>query len=211
MTSVLNARNLKSGIEIWHKTPWPSDFHNQLYQALDCRKQTGLNTAWWASTVNDLLRWKAIRPLPKARILSSGQASLHELQAEYTRIQSLLGNQMPSLSSLGWNEVCRIYQLAHQIKNVDSPIFGSKLCHFIMPNAFPVMDKGIIVKAKAIGINTKSYRHYWGFCRAEWISCITQTHLIGILQREIQTVAGPNTYAHYPYAAKIAELCMSGS
>jgi hypothetical protein len=211
MISVLNAKNLQKGIKIWHKTTWPSDFHNQFYQELHRRKQSGLNTAWWSPTVDNLWRWKAIRPLPKAPILSRGLASLPRLQAEYTRIQSTLGNQVPSLSNLAWNDVCGLYQLAYQIKNANSPVFGSKLCHFLMPDAFPVMDKGIIDKVKAIGINTGSYQHYWGFCRAQWVGCTAQAHLVGMLQQEIRNAAGPNIYAHYPYAAKITELCISGS
>ena len=167
-----------------------------------------MNTTWWSPTVDDLWAWKAIRPLTKGAVLARGQSNLQHLQSEYARIQSILGNRIPSLSNLSWKDVDALYHVASKIKNVNSPVFGSKLCHFIMPDAFPVIDRNIIKKAKkVIGASALSYGHYWQFCKSQWVSCAARAQLVQTMQKAI----GPNIFVHYPCAAKITELCISGS
>lgn len=208
MTNVLNNKNLQKGIALWYTTTWPRDFHNDFYQDLHLRRQRGLNTEWWRPTVDDLWRWKAIRPLKKEIVLARGENSLQHLQREYARVQGIPGNRTPSLSNLDWRDVANLYHIASQIKNVNSPVFGSKLCHFIMPDAFPVMDSNIIKKfEKVTGVNAHSYKEYWQFCKSQWVGCVARAQLVGMMQKAI----GPNIFLHYPYAAKITELCLSGS
>jgi len=209
MTNLLNNKNLQAGMQIWYiQTTWPRDFHNQFYQDLHRRRQHGLDTKWWPPTVDDLWRWKAIRPLTKGIVLARGQNNLQHLQREYARIQSILGNRIPSLSNLAWEDVADLYHIASQIKNVNSPVFGSKLCHFIMPDAFPVIDSNIIKKCKkVIGASAHSYEAYWRFCKSQWVGCIARPQLVQTMQKAI----GPNIFLHYPYAVKITELCISGS
>jgi len=208
MTNVLNNKNLQKGIDLWYTTTWPRDFHNKFYQDLQLRKQHGLNTAWWEPTVDDLWRWKAIRPLKKRIVLARGQNSLQHLQREYARVQGILGNRTPSLSNLDWKDVANLYHIASRIKDVNSPVFGSKLCHFIIPDAFPVMDSNIIEKFEEVtGVNAHSYQEYWQFCKSQWVSCVARAQLVLMMQEAI----GPNIFLHYPYVAKITELCLSGS
>ena len=42
----------------------------------------------------------------------------------------------------------------HEIKNVNSPVFTSKFCHFISPKRFPVIDR------KAMGLPFGNYIEY---------------------------------------------------
>lgn len=211
MINLLSEKNLQAGIRIWHQTTWPPDFHNQFYKDLHRRREHGLDEEWWLATVDDLCKWKAIRPLPKGEVLARGQKRLQDLRREYARMQSIPGNQMANLSNLSWEDVADLYQVAYEIKNVNAPVFGSKLCHFIMPDAFPVIDGRIIKKIrKVIGVNNPSYKDYWQFCKAQWVGCTAQSQLVAMMQKEIEKI-GRNVFIHYPYATKITELCISGS
>lgn len=208
MTNVLNNKNLQKGIDLWYTTTWPRDFHNNFYQDLHLRRQHGLNTQWWSPTVDDLWRWKAIRPLKKGIVLARGQNNLEHLQRGYAGVQGILGNRTPSLSNLDWKDVANLYHIVSRIKNVNSPVFGSKLCHFIMPDAFPVMDSNMIEKLREVtGVSAHSYQDYWQFCKSQWVGCVAQDQLVRTMQKAI----GPNIFLHYPYAAKITELCLSGN
>ena len=101
-----------------------------------------------------------------------------------------------------------LYYVASQIKNVNSPVFGSKLCHFIVPDAFPVIDSKIIKKGKkAIGASALSYEDYWRFCKSQWGGCSAQTQSVQTMRAAI----GSNIFIHYPYAVKITELCIRGA
>jgi len=209
MVNLLTINNLQRGIQIWlAQTTWPTDLHNGFYQQLHLRRQTGLDEAWWSHTVGNLWRWKAIRPLKKGAVLASGLSSLPVLQSEYSRIKGLVGRQIPSLTNLSWTDVSALYATASAIKGVKSPVFGSKLCHFIIPDAFPVIDSNVKRKAKkAIGTSPLRYDSFWQFCQSQWTNCPSRAQLISTMQRQI----GPSPFADYPYAAKITELCITGS
>ena len=86
------------------------------------------------------------------------------------------------------------------IKGVSSPVFASKLCHFIFPSAFPIADRA------AVGV-AANYDKHWARCRDLWLGCNAREQLIAKLK---QAIAEPVTPG-YPWATKITELCLIGS
>jgi hypothetical protein len=58
--------------------------------------------------------------------------------------------------------VAPLFEVAAEIKPVLSPVFASKLCHFLCPSIFPVFDN-TLVKTGKIG-----YREYWTECENWW-------------------------------------------
>ncbi len=203
MENLLTETNLLAGIALWRtqKTNLPRDFHNEFYQELSRLKQNGLNAAWWGQIVNYLSGWKALRPSAKEEIYGRGVERLEQLQAAYNRIVASCGEQSLSLTVANWTSLEELYAVAFAIKAANSPVFGSKLCHFILPNAFPVIDRDVI------GVDSRAYYEYWQFCKAQWSECTEREALQQTLQRTI----GEAVHAAYPYSTKVTELCIIGS
>lgn len=202
MSNIVTKSNLQQGLSFWQtKKSWPPDLHNDFYQRLYLLKQEGLNDKWWRAIVDHLWRWRAIRPKNKNYVLERGKERLGQLQAEYEQIQKICTNFTSSLSELSWEDMAHLYQVSYSIKNVNSPVFGSKLCHFIIPELFPVIDRD------AIGIGDQPYSNYWKFCKEQWLSSTAQSELVEMIKQTI----GPNIIDHYPYAVKITELCIIGN
>ena len=79
-------------------------------------------------------------------------------------------------------------------------MFASKLCHFLLPDAYPVIDGDVI------GIRWASYEAYWRYCKSQWVACEGKTGLIDALSQEI----GPDVAPDYPFTTKVTELCIIG-
>jgi hypothetical protein len=201
MINILTQANLDAGIQVWLKLKWPCDFHNQRYKDLEQFMVKGLNGEWWQKIVDVLCEWKAIRPLSKAAIYQRGLGYLNQLCTEYNRILLVKQEQELDLGTASWDMLSGLYIVASSIKNVSSPVFGSKLCHFIIPNAFPVIDNYVI------GIGKIVYQDYWSFCSTQWRSCDFEQGLIQRLRQEIVDEVAE----HYPWSTKITELCIIGS
>lgn len=200
---VVTIANLEAGIELWwtEKTNWPRDFHNKFYQELYGLRAVGLDNVWWSAIVDHLARWRAIRPRTKKEIYDLGQEKLVDLQKEYDELSQMGSkNNSADLYNAGWHEVHPLYQIAFAIKGVNSPVFASKLCHFIIPELFPVIDQEVV------GVNTKTYEIYWCFCKKEWEQCQEKANLIERLSASI----GVTPIQNYPFSTKIVELCISG-
>ena len=201
MDTILTKANLDAGIKMWRKKDWPADFHNKLYKELKQLKSSGLDTQWWQSIVNVLWDWRAVRPLSKTFIYQRGLDYLSQLQAEYQRVLDATDKHEPDLETASWETLSGLYTLANSIKGFNSPVFGSKLCHFILPNAFPVIDNDVI------GINSRIYKDYWTFCCAQWTSCSKKQELAQNLAR----IIGDEVAALYPWSTKLTELSIIGS
>lgn len=194
--------NLRAGMDDWVSRPgWPGDFHAPLYSSLQQLHVGGLTEEWWSSIVDHLAAWRALRPRTKAEITRSGEPKLATLGAEVATISAELNGRKASIEFLEWRTVERLYRVAHSIKDSSTPVFGSKLCHFILPNVFPVIDWDFT------GVLTSSYREYWQMCHAEWSSCPNRAVLLGELSARI-----PSAHSHnFPWETKIIELCVAGS
>ncbi len=203
MENLLTQANLLAGVRLWRtqKTNWPRDFYNEFYQELCCLKQKGLNDAWWRQMVNYLSGWKALRPLTKEEIYVRGGERLGKLQDAYSQIVDSTDGQPLSLMTATWDTLDELYSIAFDIKSASSPVFGSKLCHFILPNVFPVIDRDVI------GLDTRAYYDYWLFCKTQWTECRERE----TLQQNLQNIIGRAIHSEYSYSTKVTELCIIGS
>jgi hypothetical protein len=106
-----------------------------------------------------------------------------------------------NLQTACWEQIAPLFAIAHAIKDVDSPVFGSKLCHFLLPDAFPVIDRS------AVGLGWRSYEEYWRYCHEQWVECSQKSDLTDALRREVGFELMPS----YPFTTKLTELCLIGS
>ena len=198
MNGFVTKANLQAGIGGWKKE-WPADFHNRLYSELLQLRQNGLDSKWWQEIVDVLSDWKAMRPKSKEWINERGLERLTQLNEQYNLILMGNDNREPDLAAVDWEQLVALFNSAASIKNVASPVFGSKLCHFIFPSAFPVVDR------EFVGIRG-GYEVHWFCCKAHWIECEEKEELMEILKRAIN----PPILPGYPWATKITELCLIG-
>jgi hypothetical protein len=197
-SAIVSIINLDEGIRFWHeqKPNWPRDFHASFYLELASLREHGLTKEWWQDIVPHLSSWRAIRPLSNQQVKQRGLERLESLHAVYSPLMQTMGS-VTAFSDLEWGDVTDLFEVARSIKGSQSPVFGSKLCHFILPSAFPVID------GEAVGSGC-NYEFYWTACRDSWLRCTDKKLLISRLQKEI----GSNQ--DYPWETKITELCMIG-
>ena len=144
-TNFVNLDNLRSGIgRFQRRWPMEADFHNAFYQRLREATYAGITTNLWANLVDTLAAWKAIRPRSKAEIWTRGGQRLPDLQRERTTILDQHNGHAPDLLVATWGEVEPLFTVAVWIKDVASPVFASKLCHFLLSDTFPVADRAMI-------------------------------------------------------------------
>jgi hypothetical protein len=163
--------NLKQGIrqvfEYCRKKGWPAEgeweFHNDLYRALEFHRQRGFDKDSWSFMVDKLWSWRAIRPKTKQQIRAEGLKRFTELRRRFQELANGASGDLPSVESLDWGDVSPLFDIARQIKNVSRPTFASKLCHFLIPPAYFIID-GTLVKR-----GWKNYREYWEECREAWL------------------------------------------
>jgi hypothetical protein len=199
----LSQQNLEAGIRFWRseKTHWPSDFHNRLYGDLARWRARGLTECWWDEIVPLLSAWKANRPRSAAFIRERGSGLLPRLNDAYEELLRSAALQPLEFAELRWQAVRDLYHLAHSIKGVVPPVFASKLCHFILPAAYPVID------GDAVGLQFDGYQPYWTACQGAWAACQERGALVEVLRRAIGTPPA----SEYPWGPKITELCLIGS
>jgi len=197
---VLTIDNLRRGMQDWVSRPrWPRDFHASLYPTLARLQYDGLSPEWWHPIVNHLADWKAIRPLSKATIVQTGMPLLASLTVEKGAIIQSSRPRPPSLDTCNWDQIAGLYDVAQSIKGASTPVFGSKLCHFILPDVFAVIDGDFI--------GVSPYRAYWERCKEEWISCQDRQPLVAVVSACIQS----SDASSFPWTTKITELCIAGS
>jgi hypothetical protein len=199
---IVTISNFKAGVKVWRKkSNWDQDFHNGFYMKLERSRVEGLTIFWWMRIVNDLWNWRAIRPYSKDEIRKRGFDYLPELQGEYAKLRKLAKDKEPKIESSNWDDLEGLFDVTAEIKKTMpfSPVFASKLCHFIFPAAYPVVDRQVV------GISG-SYPNYWDYCKTQWVNCQVKNDLIGMLRHEIGTFV----FENYPYANKIVELSMIG-
>jgi len=114
-------------------------------------------------------------------------------------VESNLGQD---ITSLEWSRVSAFPALVSEIKNVASPVFTSKFCHFLAPAIFPVVDNA------AMGNPFPTYEACFTTFRAEWLSTdeITRQALVFRLAELIDAPLADG----YPIKNKIVEICLIG-
>jgi len=192
---------INNGIKFWleKKPRWGRDFHNQLYKHFAKIQSNGFTNEWWEEMIKILWGWVAIRPKTKQFIRERGKSRLADLTLGHQHIVDKCAGKTPSNLLVEWKDIEPFFITAQSIKDVSSPVFASKLCHFILPSVFPVIDQEVLG-------GSKSYQDYWQFCKDLWLTTKDTDELIKILANKI----GDNITPNYPWTTKIVELCLTG-
>jgi hypothetical protein len=198
-------RNLDNGI-FWWKTKklWGPDLGNSEYEDIYRVREHGLTTDWWKETVPRLARWRAFRGPTginsAEKVRAAGSDVLHELDAAFAHVCSRAGE--PALSEVRWEDIAPLYEIAFQIRwprrRLASPVFPSKMCHFILPRVFPVVDN------EATGFF--DYEFYWRGMQDEWRRFTESEKAKDRIRKEI----GPAIHPLYPLECRIIELSHIG-
>jgi hypothetical protein len=121
------------------------------------------------------------------------------LSAEFNRLYDGPTEAL-HLKTTSWTQLKALYSIAHAIKGVSSPVFGSKLCHFLAPDAYIIIDRDVV------GLETDEYNDYWHYCHEQWKSASSKDELKSTLQAAMPTEA----VLYFPWSTKITELCIIG-
>jgi hypothetical protein len=156
--------------------------------------------------VDELSGWRALRTsLPghdKGWYLARGEEPFRRMLVLVARIQSAHAGRDPSITETNPEELGEMFGIAIDTKNVRSPVFASKLCHFLMPSAFPVADQDML------GISTvHHYWQYWRACAEGWRASEEKE----ALKAHLRDAMSATPFVGYPWAVKIAELCHAGA
>jgi hypothetical protein len=198
MTIEVPLASLQAGIRVFKaRKNWPDDFHAGLYVRQAKLLTSGFTEQWWSETVDDLGRWLATRPLSKADIHKRGLEALSRLRSACDWLPPL----GTDFGEIGWSALSRLFEVACSIKPTLSPVFPSKLCHFIRPDLYVVVDRAVV---GLLG----PYPDSWAACSRAWRHARPiHDNLRGLLATS-STASLPPTY---PFATKITELCVIGA
>lgn len=201
---IISPKNLGAGINWWKTTKknWGEDFVNCEYYKIYSDRLAGTTNEWWNHTLDRLSGWRALRSplhLKEEDYRALGAERLGTISDHYRRILSLSSSE-PVISELRWDDIAHLVEVVAEIKPRSS-MFASKMCHFLFPKLFLVMDN------EATGIS--QYEVYWRGMREAWLSFSDKEILIDMLKRAIHTEAP--IHPLYPWETKILELCHIGA
>lgn len=197
----LTIEQLEKGIEYWHLTRWPKDFHNSFYEEMASKNPNGNFTVdWWDDFSKELRKWRATRPVNRQILKSRANDRFCKLKHSWN--ESIARHIEGDISTVNWDDISFFPETAIEIKGVKSPVFVSKFCHFLAPQIFPVIDN------TAMGNKFSTYKQYYQSAQNEWRETkkTVQRKMISILQKE----AGSPLFAAYPVKTKLIELCLIG-
>jgi len=198
---IINIDNLRAGICRWRDLKFPADILNAEYHSMYRSRAAGVTENWWSSVVDRLGRWKAYRgpspPNTRYEIAQRGLACLPAMAAEYAK---LVGNSTtePSIIDLTWEDVAPLFALAYGIK--PRYVFASKMCHFVFPKLFVVMDNRLTEPFE--------YEFYWRGMKDEWGRFTDKNESVRVLTDNIR--ADRPLHALYPWETKVMELSHAG-
>jgi hypothetical protein len=199
---IISLDNLKTGLKWWRKGAWPRDIHNADYYDIYGVRAAGITEQWWTTTVDRLSQWRAYRgpnpPNTKAEITRRGLQRLGAIADQYTELVSKSPTE-PRIADQCWEEVAPLYALASKIKP-GSHVFAGKLCHFLFPKLFMVMDN--------LATDVFDYEFYWRGMKGEWCRFKDKAQTRNLLTDAIRS----NRPLHplYPLETKIIELSHIG-
>ncbi len=202
MITTLN--NLDGGLKWWwerHGHKFPDDICNTEYYDIYDARSAGATERWWAATVKRLGQWRAYRGgkprITKEEITRRGAQRLSEIAAQYTK---LISGAEPCIADLSWEDVAPLFELASQIRGGKSPVFSSKMCHFLFPKLFIVMDN--------TATSVLEYEFYWRGMKDEWHRFKEKDEARNLLANAIKS-AKP-VHPLYPFVTRIMELSHIG-
>jgi hypothetical protein len=199
----LTVQEFHVGVTYWRTTPWPPDFHNNFYGRMAESNPNGnFDKLWWHVFLKELKSWRATRGKGKTDeyLTARAQARFAALgRAWSTGCVPSLNND---ISDVRWDQVAAFPETVAQIKDVRSPVFTSKFCHFLLPQIFPVVDN------RAMGNRFPTYESYFKFVQTEWSSTSEVTRaLLGAI---LDGLIGAGKISMYPTTNKLVELCLIG-
>jgi hypothetical protein len=214
-TASYGLNDLEAGISIWGRkaisSEWPRDFHNEMYVTEDMRHSTQPFTrSWWSKFIMPRVgTWRAYRPATKADIERWASTELGEMAYAYEHC--VVPYLETPFEELNWDDLKMFTEVVARAKRNSaggvqaSPVFRSKVCHWIAPRLFPVADQEVLEISDP-------YETYWKQVQREWaaIPMATRHELIQRLSEEIARYSRYDVADHYPFEVKIVELCRIG-
>jgi hypothetical protein len=203
---ILSIANLRKGMGSWRKV-WGKNFGNsEYYDIYEVRDRgSGPTDEWWDTTMDRLSVWIALRgpkpPNTKAEIRKRGKRRLEQIKKEYAKLAKKWDGD-PSIVNCEWKDVETLFRLASQIKKTKSPVFASKMCHFLFPKLFIVMDNW------ATGVS--DYKSYWCGMKDAWSRFNEKSKAKRLLMKAIAIGSAMRRHPLYPLETKIMELSRIG-
>lgn len=197
----LTSAEMERGITYWLATTWPRDFHNGFYGIMaDANPRGSFDDAWWADFLPELRAWRATRPRGSAFLTSRARERFPAMARAWAlTVEPNLGGD---IAILEWSQVSAFPALVTEIKNVASPVFASKFCHFLAPAIFPLVDNA------AMGNPFPTYEACFAAYRAEWLA--TDEAILQALVRRLAHLIDAPLADGYPTKNKVMELCLIG-
>ncbi len=205
---IISLDHLNAGLKWWgkrrgKKTKFPSDIHNADYYDIYDVRAAGVTVQWWDATVNRLGQWRAYRggkcPITKKEIIRRGIQRLSEVAAEYAKLVTSSTTE-PCITDVCWEDVDSLFAIASGIRRGKAPVFASKMCHFLFPKLFIVMDN----QATSIF----DYEFYWRGMKDEWCRFKDKAEASNLLRNAIRS--SKPLHPLYPLETKIMELSHIG-
>jgi hypothetical protein len=199
---IISLDNLNAGLRWWRMGGWPGDIHNADYYNIYSVRAAGATEEWWIATVDRLSQWRAYRgrnpPNTKAEIAERGGQRLGAVAAQYAKLVASSGTE-PCIDDLCWEDVAALYTIVSEIKP-GSPVFAGKLCHFLLPKLFIVMDN--------LATSVFDYEFYWRGMKDEWCRFEEKAEARALLADAIKS--NKPLHPQYPHETKIMELSHIG-
>jgi len=197
----LNRKDFDRGVAYWRRRKWPADFHNAFYREMANRDPHGdFNDDWWADFLLELRRWRATRRRGSDFLTSRARDRFSSLSAAWRdAVQPNLGQDIETVE---WSRVSAFPTLVAEIKDVASPVFASKFCHFLAPAIFPLVDNA------AMGNPYATYEACFCAYRREWLSTDRSTR--ELLTGRLARLVGVPLVDGFPLKNKTVELCLIG-
>jgi hypothetical protein len=199
---IITLKNLQKGLERY-KQMWPKDVdvRNTLYKDIYDAKKHGVTNDWWEATVERLSKWRATRcqGCTKVLIRKRGREQLNQISQQYDRLSAA---EEPCITDLEWTDLEELFNIASMIKLSKSPMFASKMCHFLFPKLFIVID------GKATGLG--HYELYWRGLKDAWTKFEQKEEAKVILLKAINNTQNLPLHPNYPVETTIMEMCVIG-
>jgi hypothetical protein len=199
---IISIDNLRAGLHWWQEGAWSKDILNAEYYAIYDARAKGITELWWTATVDRLGQWRAYRgptpPNTRAAITARGASCLSEIGTYYAGLLKASAIE-PGIADLCWEDVAPLFALVSGIKP-KSPVFAGKMCHFVFPRVFIVMDN--------LATSVFDYEFYWRGMRDEWRRFKERAEATKLLTEAIKSDKPLHTFC--PFETKIMEVCHIG-
>jgi len=207
---IISIDNLKAGLEWWRDPDrdrrWPQDILNAEYHKMYTARSESPTGDWWNATVDRLGEWRAYRgpkpPNTKAEISARGKQHLTDIASQFAKLNGRSSGAEPSIADLCWEDVAPLFEIASDIKP-GSPVFAGKMCHFLFPKLFVVMDN--------LATGVSEYELYWRGMRDAWNRFERKADARNLLKEAIvESKSKDPLHLDYPFETKIMELSHIG-